>query len=70
MDKYTDTELLDFLQHITDKKQYTGRVILRDSINDRGWRLHETSNESAGYNVRLAIAEYINDCQVKTQGEQ
>lgn len=56
---YTDKELLDFLQHLTDKCNYTGRVILRDSTTGRGWRLHETSTTGANSDVRQAIVNYI-----------
>ncbi|KKM64620.1 hypothetical protein LCGC14_1499600 [marine sediment metagenome] len=58
--KYTDKELLDFLQEQTELSQYTGRVIFRTSIYGRGWRLHETSRESAVPDVRDAIARAIN----------
>lgn len=55
----TDTERLDFLQNLTDKKQYTGKVILRYSVSGRGWRLHETNNMGSSTDVREAIDEYI-----------
>ena len=53
--QYTDTELLDFLQELTDKNEHTGRVICRLSISGRGWRLHETSRLGAVSDVREAI---------------
>jgi len=56
---YTDTELLDFLQALTDEGKYTGMVILRDSEMGRGWRLHETSLPGATSDVRATIAAYI-----------
>lgn len=59
MAKYTDTELLNFLQKITDESRYTGTVILRDSDTGRGWRLHETSLDGAVADVRQAIENYI-----------
>lgn len=57
----TDTELIDFLQALTDEAQYTGRVVLRDSTAGRGWRLHETSKGAALTNVRQAIIRYVCD---------
>ena len=59
MKEYTDTELLDYLQHLTSQKRYTGRVILRDSSTGRGWRLHETGGDSGIRDVRMAIANYM-----------
>ena len=59
MKKYTDTELLDYLQYLTSQKRYTGRVVLRDSFTGRGWRLHETSGYGARRSVREAIIYYI-----------
>jgi len=56
---YTDTELLDFLQALTDAGEYTRVVILRDSEMGRGWRLHETNLPGATPDVRTAIATYI-----------
>ena len=53
-----DTELLDFLQKLTDKRKYTGRVICRNSTTSRGWRLHETAQEGAVSDVREAIENY------------
>ena len=58
--EYTDTELLDFLQGLTDRNRYTGRVICRLSGTGRGWRLHETSRLTAVSDVREAIANAIN----------
>ena len=57
--KRTDTELLDYLQHITDKAKYTGKVICRNSTTGRGWRLHESSHKSATSDVRQAIINFI-----------
>jgi rubrerythrin len=51
----TDKQILDFLQSITDKAVYTGKVILRWSSLGRGWRLHETTSEEAVTDVRKAI---------------
>jgi hypothetical protein len=53
----TDTERLDFLQHLTNRKHYTGRVVLRESVMGRGWRLHETSRDGFS-DVRKAIDSF------------
>jgi hypothetical protein len=59
--KYTDTEMLDFLQNLTDEKVYTGQVVCRHSNCGRGWRLHETGLEGAVPNVRYAIELFIDE---------
>ena len=59
MKDYTDTELLDYLQYLTSQKKYTGRVVLRNSMTGRGWRLHETSGNDGIRDVRMAIGNYI-----------
>ena len=59
MNKYTDTELLDFLQGLTDRKNYTGKVICRWSSTGRGWRLHETNHSDAVPSVRQAITNLM-----------
>lgn len=61
MKKFTDTELLDYLQQKTDECNYTGKVICRWSITGRGWRLHETSGykQIANTDVRQAITDFI-----------
>jgi len=56
---YTDTELLDFLQELTDKSDSAGRVVMRDSSIGRGWRLHESSADFAVKDVRSAITTYM-----------
>jgi len=56
MKKYTDKELLDFLQKKNDEATYTGKCLFRMSITGRGWRLHETSQPGAKKSVREAIA--------------
>ena len=63
MREYTDTQLLDTLQRMTNKCSYTGRVVLRDSVMCRGWRLHETSGykDSSSKSVRQAIINYIEE---------
>lgn len=55
---YTDTDLINYLQDLTDKAEYTGRVVLRKSTTDRGWRLHETSRLGSK-SVRQAIVNFI-----------
>ena len=55
----TDTELLDFLQLLTDNARYTGKVICRASTTGRGWRLLETSWDGAVSDVREAITNYM-----------
>ena len=56
-DKFTDKELLDFLQTQNDKEIYTGKVIFRWSREKHGWRLQETSRTGAKKDVREAIAD-------------
>jgi hypothetical protein len=58
-DKFTDKELLDFLQAQNDKEIYTGKVIFRWSRKKHGWRLQETSRTEAKKDVREAIADAI-----------
>jgi len=55
----TDTDLLDFLQWLTDEGSYSGRVVLRDSSTGRGWRLHEIDSGKGHVDVRDAITQYI-----------
>ena len=55
MDKSKDSERLDFLQRMTNRCRYTGRVIFRWSQHGRGWRLHETSRDGGVATVRGAI---------------
>jgi hypothetical protein len=59
----SDTEMLDFLQELTDRKQYTGRVLLREADTGRGWRLHETSREGSFETVRAAIASFMHEAR-------
>ncbi len=56
-DKFTDKELLDFLQAQNNKEIYTGKVIFRWSREKHGWRLQETSRTGAKKDVREAIAD-------------
>lgn len=55
LNKPSDTELLDFLQLITNNAAYTGKVICRASTTGRGWRLHETSKDDAVPSVYFVI---------------
>jgi len=57
--KYTDKELLDFLDNLNARRAYTGKCILRKSTSERGWRLHETSQKDAKSSVREAIQNFI-----------
>ena len=66
---YTDTELLDYLQKLTNRNHYTGRVILRESSTGRGWRLHETSMPEAVNDVRKAISQMLELENLKAPGE-
>lgn len=64
----TDTELLDFLQLITNNAEYTGKVVCQKSTTGRGWRLHETSRDDGVSDVRQAVINYME--QVKKAEEQ
>lgn len=66
--KYTDKKLLDFLQKKNNERAYSGLCILRDSINKRGWRLHETKKIGAKRSVREAIAEAIDKEKYQKKG--
>lgn len=56
----TDTELLDVLQKLNDKAEYTGKCVLRISDTGRGWRLHETDDDS-GSHPQTSVREAIED---------
>jgi len=58
---FTDKQRLDWLQKQLEKKQYTGKCILRGSTTGRGFRLHETSLEGAVDDVRTAIDQAMDD---------
>lgn len=64
----TDKERLDFLQKLTDRKSYTGTIILRESATGRGWRLHETNQEGSSENVRDAIDRFMEEVGLKDEG--
>jgi len=57
--KYTDTQLLDFLQQKNNEATYTGKCLFRMSSRRKGWRLYETSRKKARKLVRKAIADAI-----------
>ena len=57
----TDKERLDFLQKLTDRKRFTGKVILRESWTGRGWRLHEHNGTDAVSSVRDAIDNFMDN---------
>ena len=60
MTEITDKDRIDFLEKImTEKKYYTGKVMLRISTSGRGWRLHETSRRGGWTSVRDAIDAII-----------
>lgn len=65
---FEDSKRLNKLQALTEREEYTGRVILRFSGNGRGWRLHETDQDGAQSDVRDAIdmffAEFDPDGEV------
>ena len=61
----TDKERLDFLQKLTDRKEYTGKVILRDSWTGRGWRLHEDNGDGAVALVRDAIDNFMTNNSIQ-----
>ena len=61
MKEYTDKELLDYLEDINKKGDYTGKCILRNSTTGRGWRLHETDKEDSSLTVREAIIKKIEE---------
>ena len=59
-----DKELLDFLEDINAKAEYTGKCALRFSTMGRGWRLHEIGEldvECETFSsVREAIDSFMN----------
>ena len=59
MKKYTDKQLLDFLQKKNDEATYTGKCLFRMSARRKGWRLHETSRKRARKSVRKAIVDAL-----------
>jgi hypothetical protein len=56
---FADKARFDKLQALTEKQAYTGTVIMRMSSTDRGWRLHETSQDGADSDVRGAIDRFF-----------
>ena len=64
MSKYTDTEMIDFLERENAKQRYTGTCIFRDSSTGRGWRLHETELPGASYTVREALESAMEESNI------
>ena len=59
---YSDTELLDFLETLNQKKFYSGHCYVRKPKRNLGWRLSETRKEDGGYpSVREAIQKAMID---------
>jgi hypothetical protein len=56
---FEDSKRLNKLQALTEKENYTGRVIMRLSGTGRGWRLHETDQEGASDDVREALDKFF-----------
>ena len=65
--EWTDQDRIDFLQALTDRADYTGKVVLRESGTARGWRLHETELPGATANVRDAIDAMMSDPDYEDQ---
>lgn len=57
--KHPDTIRLDALQRLLEQGEYTGKCILRSSVNGRGFRLHETSQPHGVTCVRTAIDNFL-----------
>jgi hypothetical protein len=58
---HPDEKRIDFLQMLTNRKEYTGRVILRRSDYGRGWRMHESERANAVPDVRQAIDDFMEE---------
>ena len=56
----TDEERIELLETLHRKSGYTGRCVMRMSINGRGWRLHKTLDGGSG-TVREAIDKFFVD---------
>ena len=65
-----DCELIEFLEQLNERKLYTGRCILRMSITERGWRLHESSEDEAVRTVREAIRDFMKLSDKFSVGEE
>lgn len=56
----TDKDRIDFLQDLLVKDgSYTKKCILRRSRDGRGYRLHETSKDGAGEDIRVEIDKVL-----------
>jgi len=65
-----DKDRLDYLQTLTNRRDYTGKVVLRRSATGRGWRLHETNKSVAYKSVRTAIDRARGGEQGLQRGQQ
>lgn len=64
MNKYTDTDLLDFLEQLHKENGYSEYCTLRDSMSGRGWRLHSLSGfaaETFGIKLLTTVREAISN---------
>ena len=59
MKKYTDSEMIDFLEGCHEQKRYTGLCCFRWSKLGRGWRLHETSDKWGDVETFKTVREAI-----------
>jgi len=59
--RYTDREILDYLQERLERAPYTGRCVLRESSTGRGFRLMETSRDGAFNDVREAVMHVMDE---------
>jgi len=73
MYKYTDTEILDWIQEQNNKKSYTGLCMFRYSVTGRGWRFHETSlgeiqnfNRTGFDDIRLALIDAMDNPNIES----
>lgn len=56
---FADQKRLNKLQALTEREDYTGRVIMRLSTTGRGWWLHETDEEGSDADVRSALDRFF-----------
>lgn len=69
MHKYTDKEILDFLQAENNKARFGGKCIMLMSAFRRGWRLHESTSPGAMASIREAIALQMDATRITGQGK-
>lgn len=60
--RFTDKEMLDWLDKQNAKSKYTGVCQFRWSSTGRGWRLHETSDMKNSF---LFVRNAIEDAMVE-----